>query len=51
MGRREKRGEEERYRPSEVFAMIVAALQLLLPIVAAILAAAVAGYGLFVLLF
>lgn len=46
-----RKKDEDRYRLSDVFALIVAALQVILPFVAILLLAVLLAYGLFLLLF
>ena len=49
--RREKDDQRESYRFSEVFALILAALQVILPYLAILLLAVLLAFGLFILLF
>lgn len=49
--RNSRKEREEEYRPSDIFALILAALQLILPFVLLLLLAVGLVYGLFLLLF
>ena len=43
--------KEDRFRPSDIAAMVLAAMQIMLPIIFVILVSVVAAYGLFMLAF
>ncbi|MGM0673842.1 MAG: hypothetical protein ACQETQ_04030 [Spirochaetota bacterium] len=43
--------KEERFRPADIAAMVIAAMQIMIPIILTIFVAIVAAYGLFMLAF